>query len=195
MNVETEQAVMARPDAETLDRIQERLWVLRAKTGDAEAFGQLLARHEQPLIYFLRRLIPRAEDVLDAHQELWLDVYRGLRNLRSADAFRGWLYRLARAKAARFFHRDLRETTRLEPLADEHAELGDEAPPVADVERIHQALDRLPEAQREVLTLHYLRDLSLEEIAEAVACPVGTVKSRLHHARLAMRQQLERERL
>ena len=192
--MEPEQVAMAHLEEETLDRIQERLWVLQAKAGDTEAFGKLLARHEQRLIYFLRRLIPRPEDVLDAHQELWLDIFRGLRNLRSPDAFRGWLYRLARAKAARFFHRDFQETARLEPLDDEHAELGDGAAPVADVEAIHLALDRLPEAQREVLTLHYLRDLSLEEIAEAVECPVGTVKSRLHHARLAMRQQIERNR-
>lgn len=194
MELEIQPVVASQDDSRALQRLEECLWVLQAQAGDGEAFTRLMARHERQVLYYLRRFIAQPEAALDAHQELWLDVFRGLRWLRAPEAFRVWLYRLAHARAMRFIRREVIGESLTEPLDERHVDTPEESPPVADAETIHQALDHLPPAQREVLTLHYLRDLSLEEIAAATGIPLGTVKSRLHHARRALRRHLERNR-
>ncbi len=189
------QTVTGRPEGPpALQRLEERLWVLQAQAGDHEAFVRLMERHERPVLYYLRRFIARPEAALDAHQDLWLDVFRGLPGLRSPGAFRVWLYRLAHARAARSIRRAISHEEFSDPLDEVHAEAAEEPSSETDVEAVHMALDRLPPHQREALTLHYLRDLTVEEIAEATGCPLGTIKSRLHHARTAMRRILERNR-
>ncbi|HVY68894.1 MAG TPA: sigma-70 family RNA polymerase sigma factor [Verrucomicrobiae bacterium] len=182
-------------DQRALERIEETLWVIRARDGDAQAFARLLARHEQPLFYYLRRLIGQPEAALDAHQEVWLDAYRGFQRLRSPEAFRPWLYRIAHDKAARHVRREILERQHTEPLEEAHDASVPEGDDTRDPEAVHQALDRLPPSQREVLTLHYLRDLNLEEMAAMLGCPAGTIKSRLYHARLALRRLLRKESL
>jgi RNA polymerase sigma-70 factor, ECF subfamily len=174
----------------SVDRLEESFQVLRAKAGDTLAFTWLMTRHERPLLYYLRRFVGRPEDALDVHQEVWLAVYHGLPALRTPQAFRGWLYRLAHDKAVRFVQTEVREARNCEAL-EVPAEEGPE-PPEEDPERVHRALGLLSPPQREVLTLYYLRDLTLEELAVACDLAVGTVKSRLHYARLALRRHLER---
>jgi RNA polymerase sigma-70 factor (ECF subfamily) len=176
--------------SDSLDRLEESIQVLRAKEGDAGAFTWLMARHERPVLYYIRRLIAQPEDALDVHQDVWLAVFRGLPGLRKPGAFRGWLYRLAHDRAARFIKEEIRDAKSKESIES----VAEAAPGLAeeDPERVHRALGALSPSQREVLTLHYLRDLSLEEIAVACDAPLGTVKSRLHYARLALRRHLER---
>ncbi len=177
-------------DLRSPERIEEALWVLRAREGDPQAFARLMSRHERPLLYYLRRLISQPDAALDAHQEVWLDVFRGIRRLRAPEAFRAWLYRVAHAKAMRFVREEIFDSDHTAPMDGLEEAVPMTAP--TDAEAVHQALDRLSPSQREALTLHYLRDLSLAEIAAATGCSVGTVKSRLHYARLALRRQLER---
>jgi RNA polymerase sigma-70 factor, ECF subfamily len=176
--------------SDSSDRLEESIHVLRARQGEAEAFNWLMARHERPLLYYIRRLIPRPDDALDVHQEVWLAVFRGLPALRKPQAFRGWLYRLAHDRAVQFIKQEIRESKSKESLdtvSDEASDLRDEDPEI-----LHRALVALSPPHREVLTLHYLRDLSLEEIAVACDAALGTVKSRLHYARVALRRHLER---
>jgi RNA polymerase sigma-70 factor, ECF subfamily len=179
-----------------LDRLDEALWVIEARAGCVEAFGLLMKRYERRMLYYLGRLITQREAALDAHQELWLEAFRGIHHLEQPKAFRAWLYRIAHRKAARFIQREIRDAAAVEILETPPealtASVTDEA---LDVDAVHRALDRLPALQREALTLHYLRDLSLEEMASALECPIGTVKSRLHHGRIAMRSLLEKEKL
>jgi RNA polymerase sigma-70 factor, ECF subfamily len=178
--------------ADRLQRNQETLLVLSARAGDDGAFGQLIARFEKPLLYYLRRFIAQPEAVLDVHQEVWLAAYRQLPRLVSPEAFRAWLYRIAHDKAARFVRRAIRDEQRTGFLDENCAEFAAEAPKITEAEAVHKALDQLDVSFREALTLHYLRDLTLEEMALVLGCPVGTVKSRLFHARLALRQRMER---
>ena len=182
------------PDAQKLDRLEETLWVIQARDGSTEAFEQLIARHERPLLYYLRRLIQPPEAALDAHQEVWLDAFRGLRRLRAPEAFRPWLYRIAHDKAARFIRHEIRNGELIEPIAETHAAMVSERESPTDIEAIHRALDRLPPLQREVLTLHYLQDLSQQEMTVVLGCPPETIKSRLHHARMALRSLLGKEK-
>jgi RNA polymerase sigma-70 factor (ECF subfamily) len=190
METDRQPGVDGAANPRSLERVEEAIWVLRARAGDSEAFAWLMAGHERPLLYYLRRFIAQPEAALDAHQEVWLDVFRGLGRLRAPEAFRAWLYRLAHAKAARFVRDDIRDAERREALHQSCEEA-----PAADAgnpEAIHRALAGLSPVHREVLTLHYLQDLTLNEIATATNCSVGTVKSRLHYARLALRESMER---
>ena len=175
-----------------LQRLEESVWVVQAQSGDREAFAHLMTRHERQVFYYLRRFIDSPEEALDANQELWVEVFRGLPGLRVPAAFRVWLYRLAHGRVVRFFRRTSSVDAFTEPLGDAHAELPEEPGTLVDAEAVHHSLGQLPLILRSVLTLHYLRDLSLEEIAEATGVPLGTVKSRLHHARVALRKQMER---
>src|SRR5882672_10349933 len=179
-----------------LARLEEALWVSEAQSGDTEAFVHLLNRHERPLLYYLRRLVPNADDALDLHQEVWLDAYRGLKSLLLPEAFRVWLYRIAHHKAARFVRNEIRQeqvTASLVEAQDESS--GADGDIALDAEALHKALEILPPHHRDSLVLHYLRDLSTHEVAAVLDCVPGTVKSRLYHARIALRNIVERKRL
>lgn len=187
------------PDADAeqrrLQRLEETLWVIQARGGDTTAFTRLVTRYEQPIFYYLKRFIRDDSAAADTHQEIWLDAYRGLRRLATPEAFCPWLYRIAHAKAMRHIREEMREKQHTQPLEESHEAIAWEAEDTHDAEAVHQALDKLPSRQREVLTLFYLHDLSLEEIAAVLDCPLGTLKSRLHHARLALRPLLRKDSL
>lgn len=173
------------------EHLYERLLVIRCQTGDESAFRELVDRYTPRLAYYLRKTVPQRDRIDDLLQETWLDVFRQLPRLQSAAAFAVWVYRIARGKAAR----DWREQNRL-PLAsaqEEPASAEDEGPlfSPAQADRIHEALDRLTPDHREVLVLRFLEDLTYEEIAEVLGCQLGTVRSRLHYGKQALRRLLD----
>jgi RNA polymerase sigma-70 factor, ECF subfamily len=177
--------------AQQLDRLEEALWVAQAQAGDTEAFGRLMQRYERPLLYYLGRLAPKGDSAIDLHQEVWLDVFRGLPSLQVPEAFRVWLYRIAHHKAARFIRDEIRLEQASVVLDQADATRFEEW----DAEAVHKGLAELPPHLREILTLHYLNDLSTAEVGRILDCPPGTVKSRLHHARAALRAAIERKKL
>ncbi len=183
--------IAANIEARRLERLEEALWVTQAQAGDRAAFVSLMKRYEGPILYYLRRLVPTGDAALDLHQEVWIDVYRGLAGLQAPEAFRVWLYRIAQHKAAQFFRS---EPASVELTEDAFEDVASGAEDL-DAEAIHTGLAILPPAQREILTLHYLNDLSTDEVARILDCPQGTVKSRLHHARRALRVVIERKKL
>src|SRR5205823_2822434 len=85
------------------DRIYERVQVLRAQAGDAAAFADLVGRYHARLRYYLGKLLAKPQAVDDVLQDVWLDVWRGLPQLRDAAAFPAWLYRVARDRAVRTY--------------------------------------------------------------------------------------------
>jgi len=173
------------------EQIYERLLVVRAQAGDEAAFSELVERFSPRLRYFLRKMLSSADGAEDALQDVWLDVLRHLPRLADPQALVAWLYRIARDQA---FGR-LRKRGRAEQLLDEAsvidaaADEGDFSP--EDAARIHAALDELPAEQREVLVLRFLEDMSYEEIARVVGCQLGTVRSRIHYGKRALRKALE----
>jgi RNA polymerase sigma-70 factor (ECF subfamily) len=173
------------------DGIYERLLVVRAQAGDAEALAELVERYSPRLRYFLRKLVG-AEQAEDALQDVWLDVVRQLPRLKDPQALVAWLYRIARDRAYGL----LRKSRRAEPLdeasvADSAADEEEFSP--QDAARIHAALDRLPPEQREVLVLRFLEEMTYEQIAGVVGCQLGTVRSRIHYGKQALRRFLEEE--
>jgi RNA polymerase sigma-70 factor, ECF subfamily len=174
------------------DRVWRTVLVVRCQTGDPAAFEELIELYQRPLHYFLTKMVGNVHAADDLLQEVWFEVFRGIGRLADPGAFKAWLYQSAR-------HRALRALRRRQPsaLSLEDVEVAGESGDVAvfsteDAERIHAALDQLRPDQREVLLLRYFEDMTYEEIARVTGCQLGTVRSRLHYAKHALRRVLER---
>ena len=175
--------------------IQNELLWLRFKRGDSDAVRELISHWERPLYYYVRRLTEKEEDAWDILQDVWLICVRKIATLADPRALPTWLYRVARNTAVSHFRKSSRFQAFEEEGRGSESSLADEAITfdAAQALDIHRALDRISLPHREVLTLHFLEDFSLAEIAEIVDVPVGTVKSRLYFAKRAMRYELEAE--
>src|SRR5262245_38009211 len=174
-----------------VDRLYERLLVVRCQSGDQEAYRDLVERYGPRLRYFLRKLLPHGDRAEDLLQEVWIDVFRQLPRLQEVGAFTPRIYKIARGRAALELRRNGRtppaaELPELAAVVQKELEFSPE-----DAARIHRALDELPSDHREVLVLRFLEELSYEEIGEVVGCPLGTVRSRIHYAKQALQRLLE----
>jgi RNA polymerase sigma-70 factor (ECF subfamily) len=149
----------------------------RVARGDQQALAELLRRWQRPLAHFLHRHTG-GRDVDDLYQEVWLRVVRAAERFDGERRFSTWLFHIALNLCRDWHRRQPAEPSDAPepaggPPPSERAEAG------IDVERL---LARLPEAQREVVALRYLHDLSEDEVATILDIPRGTVKSRLHNA-------------
>ena len=177
-----------------LSRIQDEVLVLKARLGQEAAFLQLVDRYHAKLLYYVRRLVGNKELADDVIQESWLAAYRQLPRLRAPQAFHVWLYRIAHTQAVSAIRTEARYVEMAEdwepPDDTDEAEAELELS-ARDAARIHAALEQLPTQPREILALRFLEDMSYEEIACVLGCAVGTVKSRIHYARKALRRKME----
>ncbi len=178
---------------------REQLPVPQARDGDPAAWDVLFQRYQLPLYAYIFELVRSEQTTLDLVQETFIAAVRHLAGLRDDDRFGSWLFGIAHQKCIQHWRRQQRLARVLDPEAEvaEDAPNGAEAGPVEwlirreDEEHLQAALARLPEPQRAVLLLHFVEDFSLEDIATITVTPVGTVKSRLHYARKALRDLLE----
>ena len=144
--------------------------------GDEQALAELLRRWERPLAHFLHRRTG-GRDVEDLYQEVWLRVVRAAERFDGERRFSTWLFQIALNLT-----RDWQRRQPTEPSdADPPGEAGTAARTDAGID-VARLLARLPEAQREVVALRYLHDLSEDAVALLLDIPKGTVKSRLHQA-------------
>ena len=170
------------------------LLALRCQRGERQALEQLVRQWEGRLLYYLRRLLASEEDAWDVLQQTWIKVFRGVKTLDNPQRLPTWLYQIARCTAASHWRGHYAIQARME----EHGDLADlagaeENEHFDNAEEVHHALGRISLAHREVLTLFFLEDLSLEQMAEVLGIPLGTVKSRLCYAKRALRAVLERK--
>ena len=173
------------------EQMDEQALVLRCQAGDEQAFVRLFERYNAPLKYYLRRLLSSPELADDVLQTVWLKVPRGVKRLRKLDAFRAWLYRVARNEAFQHLRRGQRwaEVEQSLPMPEPPDE--DTTFTADDAERVHAALEEVSPNHRDVLVLRFLEDLSYEEIASVVGVELGTVRSRIHYAKHALRRVME----
>lgn len=170
--------------------------VRRLQQGDQSALDELFAALGQSAMrtaYLITRDQASAEDAV---QEAFVQMLRHIGSLRDATAFRAWFYRIlvnaarrqARKGRAPVLHLDLNQHDRADPTAPTPEEMVEGS---VEVELLREAITVLDDAHRVPLILRYFSDLSDQEIAEAMAIPPGTVKSRLHYARKALQARLE----
>jgi RNA polymerase sigma factor (sigma-70 family) len=182
-----------------MDRTREQLLdeylVASARIGDRKAFELLARRWRKKLLAHAWRLTGDAELAREAAQDGWIEILRGLGRLRDERAFPAWAFQIVSRRCARLIGRAQRErglaaAVAAEPIGE--PEPVEAADPGAAA-RLRSALARLPHAQRAAIGLFYLEDLSVAQTAIALNVPAGTVKTRLMHARRALRAVLEGE--
>lgn len=165
--------------------------VRRFREGDADAFAILVRRHERRVYNLAYRMIGRPEDARDAAQEAFLSCYRHLGAFRGDSSFATWLHRVT----VNACYDILRKKTPALASAEEQLEpppAPDHADAAADAVDVQRALLDVPAEFRAVLVMHDVQGLPYEEIAQALDIPLGTVKSRLHRARVALGRALSR---
>lgn len=181
--------------------IQEEALVRRAASGDDSAFEQLLLAHQKQVYNLCLRLSGSAEDAFDLSQEAFIKAWRALAQYQFEAEFSTWLYRLTRNVCIDHLRRRKRQST--VPLETEQdgelleLPLPDSAPGPEE-RMLHEekqrilaeAMQALPEDQREILVLRVVNDLPYDRIAEILDLQLGTVKSRLARARLQLKKIL-----
>lgn len=170
------------------------LLVLRCRQGHRDALEEMVRTWERPLFYYIHRLVDDEDEALHVLQQTWVKVLGGLKRLREPRKLPAWLYGIARKTALSHLRTRYSERTLFRNgEAVSHVDDGDVYLSFDDAERIHYGLGRLSLMHREILTLFFLQDLSIEEIAAMLGVPAGTVKSRLHHAKRTLKAILEAE--
>lgn len=173
----------------------EQLPVAQARAGDAAAWDALFRRYQLPLYVYIFELVRDEQTSLDIVQETFINAARHLGSLRDDAKFGSWLFGIAHQKCIQRWRKQARE----EMLRDEVAAVPEQFESAPDDLLIREEqeaefmnlLNQLPPPQRSVLLLHFVEDFSLEEIAGVTGVSVGTVKSRLHYAKKALRKLWE----
>ena len=183
--------------------VEDQRLVQRVRSGDFSAMDELVQRHYRPVFNLAFRLSGNYDDAQDIVSEAFIRVHNALPNFRGDAHFTTWLYRIVknvfldeRKKQRIRTHSSLEEMVDLEDSAVSR-QVEDPGPgPQWMVERgeradtIQRAVQTLPEAQRVMIALYHFHHRSYEEIAEVMGLPIGTVKSRLNRARLALKSKL-----
>lgn len=173
------------------DRVQFEWLALRCQAGDREAFADLIAVMERPLLYYATSLTGNQDTALDVLQDVWLKAVRGIRGLKNPSSLKPWLYAITHGVAVDRIRLDYKRDKAEQAQLDEAFSIDEPSFGQEDATAIRDALSRLGVKHREVLVLYFLQDLSIREIADVVGCSEGTVKSRIHHAKRQMKQILE----
>ncbi len=170
----------------------EQHLVTRAQAGDGEAFSELAYGVADRLFSVAQRILRDVDMAEDATQQALVTIWRDLPRLRDAGRFDAWAYRIvvhacyAEAKREKRWSPALRILEVETPGTDAGAEL-------ANRDELERAFRQLPVDHRAVLVLQYYLDRTASEIADLLGVPVGTVKSRSHHAKRGMRAALDSE--
>jgi RNA polymerase sigma-70 factor (ECF subfamily) len=170
----------------------------QVQRGDMYAFQELIRRYQKKVFRVISTYLRNPDDAMEVLQDTFLKVYTARHTWESRYSFAGWLYRIAiNASIDRYRRSDRGRTTSLEEMMETtpHQSLGGNtaATPVdglraGERRRILEAAVRgLPDRQREVVSLRYFGEMSLEEVARALGCPLGTVKSNLHKAVMGLK--------
>ena len=183
-----------------MNQISDQTLIDHCRAGRREAFGQLVERYQNRLFHSLLHLLGSAEDAQDAAQEAFVNAFEKLGSFRGQSQFYSWLFRIAYNTAVSSKRKSGRMSVSLEARRDASGlEPSDGNPTsepsyamdVSDRQRlVQQALSELGEEFRTALVLKEMDGMSYEEIADIVKVPLGTVRSRIHRARLELREKL-----
>lgn len=174
--------------------------------GNEDLFAVLVSRYEKPIFNYVYGMVRQRQDAEDLTQEAFVKAFFALKTYKDSFEFSTWMYRIARNVCLDYFRRQkIRSVFSLNtPVGEEEEdELGDFLPAGQDpeegvlegelLERVSQAVGRLPWKFREVIILRYIEELPYEDIAQILGVPVGTVKTYLHRAKTKLREMLGEE--
>jgi RNA polymerase sigma-70 factor (ECF subfamily) len=173
----------------------------QVQRGDMFAYQELIRRYQRRVFRIVSSYVRNPEDAMEVLQDTFLKVYAARHTWESRFSFAGWLYRIAiNASIDRYRRSDRGRTSSLEDVMEtqlHQSATAREAPDPLDRlcegERrrlLEAAVRQLPDRQRQVVSLRYFAEMSLEEIAATLGCPLGTVKSNLHKAVMGLKAML-----
>lgn len=176
--------------------------VQRVQRGDKAAFDLLVIKYQHKIVHLVNRYVKDPHEAQDVAQDTFIKAYRALADFRGESAFYTWLYRIAINTAKNYLLSRSRRHYDYE-IDVQDAEQVEGAPQLKDsetpedllmneqvIEVIRSAIEKLPEEMRIAITLREFEGMSYEEIAEAMDCPIGTVRSRIFRAREAIDEKL-----
>ena len=174
--------------------LQDDHWVVLAVKGDEKAYSELTQKYQKPLYFHVRKMIRNPDFAEDLVQDIFLKAFKSLKNYKNDYAFSTWLYRIATNHTIDYLRKKKLETLSIhaDDSDDTHAtiQLEDEDSftdePMIRRERknkVHEAIDQLPEKYREVILKRHIEEKSYQEIAEEMDIPLGTVKAHIFRAR------------
>ncbi|XOV91217.1 MAG: RNA polymerase sigma factor [Bacteroidota bacterium] len=176
---------------ETTNQVFEELLVLNAQQGDSRAISLLIQRWNGRVRNQIYRHTHDAEVSSDISQEVWIAVFKGIDKLEDVRKFGVWALSIASRKAIDWIRKNQvdrkRESIR-EMVANEMAQASDADEREELVNQLRNGLKSLPDEQRMILSLYYLENLSVPDIAHILKVPDGTIKSRLYYARENLKQ-------
>jgi RNA polymerase sigma-70 factor (ECF subfamily) len=181
------------PNAIESRRTKVAALVCEARGGSKAAFELLAREWHRKLVAHGIRLTRDRDMAEEAAQAAWLEIARGLKGLRDAQAFPAWAFRIVTCQCAKSIRQRQGDRDLLAELLAEPVNLCEPEGYVSlsGKERLKQAISHLPPGQRAALALHYFEELSIAEVAVALSIPAGTVKTRLMHARNQLKIMLE----
>lgn len=187
----------------TTEREIDQLLVERVQRGDKKAFELLVSKYQRKLLRLVSRLVHDQAEAEDVVQEAFIKAYRAMANFRGDSAFYTWLYRIGINTAKNYLVTQRRRAPTSTDADIEEAETFVDADGLRDINTpesmlatkqiaatVNSAMASLPEELRNAITLREIEGLSYDEIAEAMACPIGTVRSRIFRAREAIAEKL-----
>jgi len=185
------------------DREIDRQLVARAQRGDKQAFELLVEKYQRKLARLLSRFIRDPAEVEDVTQEAFIKAYRALPAFRGDSAFYTWLYRIGINTAKNYLMAMGRRAPTSTEVEAEEAEGFEEGEQLRDIntpesvllsneiaETVNATIEGLPEELRRAIQMREIEGMSDEDIAQAMNCPIGTVRSRIFRAREAIAEQL-----
>jgi RNA polymerase sigma-70 factor (ECF subfamily) len=184
---------------QTVEAENDQLLVDRARLGDRHAFDLLVLKYQSRLLAVSTRLVSSQSDALDVLQDTFVKAFRSLHTFRGESAFYTWLYRIAVNTAKNHLASKSKEPRGISVDDDGAADLPllhdlgapDEEAGAEELQRaILHAIERLPQDLKHALTLRELEGMSYDDIALAMSCPIGTVRSRIFRAREQVVQEI-----
>ena len=185
------------------ERQADEILVKRVQQGDKTAFDLLVLKYQQKVANLVSRFVYDRTEVEDITQEAFIKAYRALANFRGESAFYTWLYRIAVNTAKNYLVSQSRRppSTDVEASDAENMESGSglrdintpEKSLLTDeiIQTVQKTISGLPDDLRTAITLREFEGLSYEDIAEAMDCPIGTVRSRIFRARETIDDKLQ----
>ncbi len=184
--------------------------VAELKAGSEDAYAWLIAQYQQPIYSLVYRIVNDPADAADTTQEVFLKVYRGMKNFNGGSTLKTWIYRIAVHEASnrrRWWFRHKARESSIEPGLDSSQPTGsglrdvladDSSSPFENVAqkemqaRVEQELRKVSEPYRTAVVLRDIEELSYDEIAEIMEVSLGTVKSRITRGREALKKRMQR---
>lgn len=185
-------------------QVEEQVLVRKAQQGDAQIFSLLVSKYQRRLKHFLRRFTHDDQITLDVVQETFLKAYKALPQFRASSQFYTWLCCIGMNTAKSMIAVYGREPQMITEIVDENGEEVDVLEHLSDyqtpekqllnrelIDVLGEAIDQLPPNLRQPIILFEINDLSYEEIAQIMGCPIGTVRSRIARARELLSAEVE----